>query len=116
MNPTAQKKSDDSDSSDYPGKEEFKDEQGEDSEGSLEFSDAETIKGTTAKAKLGDIRVFYTVKTCRYATILAQQFQNYKRGTIQFRTFNFKNIDALPEEFTKPTKEMLKEREQCLDF
>jgi len=74
------------------------------------------MKGTNAKAKLGDIRITYTVKTCQSATILAQQFHNYKRGTTQFRTFNFRNIEAGQEEFTKPTIEMLHERERCLDF
>ena len=57
----------DSEDSDYEGKEEFKEEQDQDSNESIsscKYSDATTIKGTTVKAKLGDIRVTYTVKTC----------------------------------------------------
>lgn len=35
------------------------------------FSDGSFIKGTTTKVKLGDIRVRYTQKTCKQATVLA---------------------------------------------
>ena len=80
------------------------------------YSDTTSIKGTLAKAKLGDIRVKYTTKTCKAATILAQQFSNPKTGLTQFRTFNFRNIEALPEDYTKPSIDMLREKERCLDF
>ena len=35
------------------------------------FSEGSFINGTTTKVKLGDIRVRYTQKTCKQATVLA---------------------------------------------
>ena len=95
LKPTKEQ-AEDSQDSDYAGEDVKNKQEDSDfhSDNSARYSDATIMKGTTAKAKLGDIRITYSVKTCRSATILAQQFHNHKRGTTQFRTFNFKNIEA----------------------
>ena len=67
------------------------------------FSDGSYIAGTATKTRLGDIRVRYTQKTCKQATVLAQQFLSKKLGTTTLRTFNFSNIEATQSESTEAT-------------
>ena len=69
----------------------------------LLFSADTLIKGKPSKTKLGDIRVRYTQKTCKQATVLAQQFLSKKLGTTTLRTFNFSNIEATMDESTEAT-------------